>query len=72
MYPHTPPCLPTLNSNSRLNQRFSEVVEHERMRSEEVGETGRLPGMHISAGHYGTLKGIAAALDIGGLYGIPE
>eukprot|EP00903_Cladosiphon_okamuranus_P015188 g14041.t1 len=55
-----------------LNQRFKEVVEHENSRSTEVGDTGRLPGMHISAGHYGTLKGIAAALDLGGLEGIPE
>lgn len=53
-----------------MHQRMSEVVEHERAGS--TGETGRMPGMHISAGHYGTLKGIAAALDIGGLYGIPE
>lgn len=55
-----------------MHKRMSEVVEHERSASEEIGETGRLPGMHITAGHYGTLKGVAGALDIGGLYGIPE
>lgn len=53
-----------------MQQRMSEVVEHER--SGAAGATGRMPGMHISAGHYGTLKGVAGALDIGGLYGIPE
>lgn len=49
--------------------RFKEVVTH--MRDSQSETSGRFPGMHITVGHYPTLKGIAGALDIGGLDGIP-
>ena len=53
-----------------MNQRMSEVITH--VRSGRSPDVGRLTGMHVTLGHYPTLKGIAGALDIGGLEGIPE
>ncbi|CAM9873865.1 unnamed protein product, partial [Discosporangium mesarthrocarpum] len=50
-------------------ERFSGVYEHEL--SGDTG-TGRYPGMHVTAAHYPTLQGIASALDIGRVYGIPS
>ncbi|CAN0253730.1 unnamed protein product [Pylaiella littoralis] len=52
-----------------MNTRMSQVVSH--IRSGYSDTEGRYPGMHITAGHYSTLKGVAGALDIGGLEGIP-
>ena len=52
-----------------MNQRMAEVITH--VRSGRSPDVGRLTGMHVSVGHYPTLKGIAGALDIGGLEGIP-
>lgn len=53
-----------------MNARMSEVVEH--VRSGYLSNVGRYPGMHITSGHYGTLKGVAGALDIDEVDGIPE
>lgn len=52
-----------------MNERMSEVIIH--VRNGRSPDSGRLTGMHVSVGHYPTLKGIAGALDIGGLEGIP-
>lgn len=53
-----------------MNLRMSQVIEH--VRSGFVSNVGRFAGMHITSGHYGTLKGIAGALDIDAIDGIPE
>lgn len=63
-----PSFVETLVCGSMFN-RFKEVVTH--MRDSQSETSGRFPGMHITVGHYPTLKGIAGALDIGGLDGIP-
>ncbi|CAN0053053.1 unnamed protein product [Scytosiphon promiscuus] len=53
-----------------MNLRMSQVIEH--IRSGYQTNVGRYPGMHITSGHYGTLKGIAGALDIDEVDGIPD
>ncbi|CAB1118839.1 unnamed protein product [Ectocarpus sp. CCAP 1310/34] len=55
---------------TEMNLRMSQVIEH--VRSGYMSNVGRFPGMHITSGHYGTLKGIAGALDIDAIDGIPE
>ncbi|CAM9779805.1 unnamed protein product, partial [Laminaria digitata] len=53
-----------------MNTRMSEVIKH--VRSGRAPTEGRLTGMHVTVGHYPTLKGIAGALDIPQLEGIPD
>lgn len=53
-----------------MYKRMQQVIE--RFNSGRVDTVGRFEGMHITVGHYPTLKGIAGALDLGGLEGIPS